>query len=390
MIKFTAITLALALITFPFAVMAQTAKIQSISGTGKVRLQREKRTDWIPVRPATDLYQGDQILPDRGVKVYVRCPDWSKPVLVRTGVPSGMGSICPTWVSRDSRGSQTVGILGGINPDIPYLITPRHSLLLSRTPLIRWHQVSGVAEYTIEVTGATGLMWKTKTKETQLVYAGKPLAAGVPYSIIIRTNTGKSSQEDNYNSEQKATNLEFRILRKSEAEVVKSATAQIASSSLNNEADALTLANFYSNYVLPQSVIQAYQLPDNTFETYSLTGDAIAILESLVQKGKQSVLIYRTLGDLYWQTGLVRLAETNYLKAIDLVQGLEDMEDWTLAQSSLGQVYAAIDDYKKALEHFNQARVGYIFLGDNGRAEVLQRQMKRINKTSANSQEVKN
>ena len=65
MIKFTAITLALALITFPFAVKAQTAqtaKIYSISGTGKVRIQREKRTDWIPVRPATDLYQGDQIL----------------------------------------------------------------------------------------------------------------------------------------------------------------------------------------------------------------------------------------------------------------------------------------------------------------------------------------
>ena len=112
MIKFTAISMALAMFTFPVSVMAQTAKIQSISGTGKVRLQREKRTDWIPVRPATDLYQGDQILPDRGVKVYVRCPDWSKPVLVRTGVPSGMGSICPTWVSRDSRGSQTVGILG--------------------------------------------------------------------------------------------------------------------------------------------------------------------------------------------------------------------------------------------------------------------------------------
>jgi hypothetical protein len=378
MIKFTAITLALALITFPFAVKAQTAKIYSISGTGKVRIQREKRTDWIPVRPATDLYQGDQILPDRGVKVYVRCPDWSKPVLVKAGVPSGMGSVCLSWVSRDYRGSQTVGILGGINPDIPYLITPRHSLLLSRTPLIRWHQVSGVTEYTIEVTGATGLMWRTKTKETQLVYAGKPLAAGVPYSIIIRTNTGKSSQEDNYNSEQKATNLEFRILGKSEADAVKLQAAKIVLGSVNNEVDALTLASFYNNYTLPQ------------FETYSLTGDAIAILESLVQKGKQSVLIYRTLGDLYWQTGLVRLAETNYLKAIDLVQGLEDMEDWTLSQYNLGQVYAAIDDYKKALEHFNQARVGYIFLGDNGRAEVLQRQMKRINKTSANSQEVKN
>ncbi|OBQ41761.1 MAG: hypothetical protein AN485_01255 [Anabaena sp. MDT14b] len=378
MIKFTAITLALALITFPFAVKAQTAKIYSISGTGKVRIQREKRTDWIPVRPATDLYQGDQILPDRGVKVYVRCPDWSKPVLVKAGVPSGMGSVCLTWVNRDYRGSQAEGTIGGIDATIPYLITPRHSLLLSHTPLIRWYQVAGVTEYTIEVTGATGLMWRTKTKETQLVYAGKPLAAGVPYSIIIRTNTGKSSQEDNYNSEQKATNLEFRILGKSEADAVKLQAAKIVLGSVNNEVDALTLASFYNNYTLPQ------------FETYSLISDAIAILESLVQKGKQSVLIYRTLGDLYWQTGLVRLAETNYLKAIDLVQGLEDMEDWTLSQYNLGQVYAAIDDYKKALEHFNQARVGYIFLGDNGRAEVLQRQMKRINKTSANSQEVKN
>jgi hypothetical protein len=289
-----------------------------------------------------------------------------------------MGSVCISWVNRDYKGSQAEGTIGGIDATIPYLITPRHSLLLSHTPLIRWHQVSGVTEYTIEVTGATGLMWRTKTKETQLVYAGKPLAAGVPYSIIIRTNTGKSSQEDNYNSEQKATNLEFRILGKSEADAVKLQAAKIVLGSVNNEVDALTLASFYNNYTLPQ------------FETYSLISDAIAILESLVQKGKQSVLIYRTLGDLYWQTGLVRLAETNYLKAIDLVQGLEDMEDWTLSQYNLGQVYAAIDDYKKALEHFNQARVGYIFLGDNGRAEVLQRQMKRINKTSANSQEVKN
>jgi len=377
MIKFTVFIVVLVTF-FPVSVMAQTAKIYSISGTGKVRIQREKRTDWIPVRQAVDLDKGDQILPDRGVKVYVRCPDWSKPVLVKAGVPSGMGSVCLSWVSRDYRGSQAAGTLGGINSDIPYLITPRHSLLLSHTPLIRWHQVSGVTEYTIEVTGATGLMWKTKTKETQLVYAGKPLAPGVPYSIIIRTNTGKSSQDDNFNSEQKATNLEFRILGKSEADAVKLQAAKIVLGSVNNEVDALTLASFYNNYTLPQ------------FETYSLTSDAIAILESLAQQGKQSALIYRTLGDLYWQTGLVRLAETNYLKAVDSVQGLEDMEDWTLSQYSLGQVYAAIDDYKKALEHFNQARVGYIFLGDNGRAEFLQRQIKKISKTLANSQEVKN
>ncbi|MEH2241596.1 hypothetical protein [Nostoc sp.] len=39
-------------------------------------------------------------------------------------------------------------------------------------------------------------MWRTKTKANQVIYAGKPLEAGLPYSLIVRTNTGKSSQED--------------------------------------------------------------------------------------------------------------------------------------------------------------------------------------------------
>jgi len=392
MIKFTTLTLALAITIFPWSAIAQTAKtysakIYSISGKGKVRVQREISTNWIPVNQATDLYQGDQILPDTGVQVYVRCPDLSKPVLVRAGVPSGLGSVCLSWANRDSRGSQAEGTIGGIDPTIPYLITPRHSLVLSHTPLIRWNQVSGVTEYIVEVTGPKGSMWKTQTKQTQIVYAGKPLDAGVPYSIVIHTNTGKSSQQDYYNSQPKATKLEFRILRQSEVATVKLQPGKIAP---NNEADALTLVDIYSNYVVPESTIQAYKLPANTFETYSLSGDAIAILESLLQQGKQSTLIYRTLGDLYWQTGLVQLAQTNYLQAIDLAQGLEDMEDWTKAQYSLAQVYAATDNPKQALEHFSQARIGYIFLGNKGRADVIQRQIRRISKTLTSLQGIKN
>ncbi|WP_375492910.1 hypothetical protein [uncultured Nostoc sp.] len=79
-----------------------------------------------------------------------------------------------------------------------------------------------------------------------------------------------------------------------------------------------------------------------------------------------------------------------YLKAIDSVQGLEDIEDWTLAQYSLGQIYAAINYPKQALEHYSQARVGYIFLGDSGRADVLQRRIERLKKTAVNSANVKN
>ncbi|MEH2033524.1 MAG: tetratricopeptide repeat protein [Nostoc sp.] len=389
--KFTVLALALAIITLPLSAIAQTARIQSIAGKGKVRVQREKRTDWLPVRPATELYQGDQIFPDIGVRVDLQCPGVSNPVVVRAGVVSGMGSLCINWANAESRGSQAAETLGGVDASIPYLITPRHALLLSATPLLRWNPVSGVTEYSVEVTGIKGLMWKTKTKANQVIYAGKPLEGGLPYSLIVRTNTGKSSQEDIApNSEQKASNLEFVILRQSEASLVKAQVAKISPIPWSNEASALSLASFYGNYVLPESVISAYKLPANTYKTYSLTGEAIALLESLIQQGKQYPLIYRNLGDLYWQIGLVHLAQANYLKAIDSVQGLEDIEDWTLAQYSLGQIYAAINYPKQALEHYSQARVGYIFLGDSGRADVLQRRIERLKKTAVNSANVKN
>lgn len=389
--KLTVFALTLAIITLPLSVIAQTARIQSIAGKGKVRVQREKRTDWLPVRSATELYQGDQIFPDIRVRVYLKCPGVNNPVLVRAGVVSGMGSLCINWANAESRGSQAAETLGGVDASIPYLITPRHALSLSSTPLLGWNPVSGVTEYSVEVTRPKGLMWKTKTKANQVIYAGKPLEAGIPYSVIVRTNTGKSSQEDIApNREQKASNLEFVILRQSEAALVKAQAAKISPTPLSNEASALSLASFYGNYVLPESVISAYKLSANTFETYSLTGEAIALLESLIKQGKQYPLIYRTLGDLYWQTGLVHLAQANYLKAIDSVEGLEDMEDWTLAQYSLGQIYVAINYPKQALEHYSQARVGYIFLGDSRRADVLQRRIERLKKTAVNSANVKN
>lgn len=382
-LKFTVLTAA-TLLALSLPAIAQTARIHSIDGKGKVKVQREQRTDWIPVRPGTELYQGDQICPDKGLRVYVRCPDLGKPVTIPADdEPRGMGAICISWPNLDARGSQAEETLGGIDSSIPYLITPRHTLLLSSTPRLRWNQVSGATEYTVEVTSASGLVWRTKTKEPQIVYAGKPLEAGVPYSVIVQTNTGKSSQDDSApNRQRKASNLEFRILRKSEAAPVQAEVAKI--SALSNAADALTVANLYGNYLLPESVISAYKLPTDTFETYSLTGEAIALLESLLQQGKQSPIIHRTLGDLYWQTGLIRLAEAHYLQAINLVQGLEDLEDWTLAQNSLGQVYSAIDDSKQALQRYSQARVGFIFLGDSRRAEVLQRRIEKLRKVTAN------
>ena len=137
--------------------------------------------------------------------------------------------------------------------------------------MLRWNAVAGAKGYTVTVMGPKGVVWEVQTKESQVVYGGKPLKPGAAYSWTVKTDGGKSSLEDRGTDGTVATALDFRVLRSDEA-------------------------------------IAAYGLSQETVETYSLSGEAIAVLEAQVKAGKGSPILYRKLGDLYWQTGLIRLA----------------------------------------------------------------------------------
>jgi tetratricopeptide (TPR) repeat protein len=231
---------------------------------------------------------------------------------------------------------------------------------------------------------AVPLAWQTQTQVTQLVYVGKPLQPGTPYSITIRTNTGKSSQSDRRPQQtQPATTLDFRILQPAAAALVQAEAAKISVQPPTYVADALSLAHFYGNYTLPEAVAPAYQLPPQTFATYSLTSEAIAVLETLPPPDQQSAQVQLVLADLYWQIGVARQAETHYLQAIAAVQGLADLEDWTHAHSGLGQLYTAIGDVEKALQSYKQAQAGYIFLGDTRLDDVLKRRIEKLEKMTS-------
>ncbi|MFM5941941.1 MAG: tetratricopeptide repeat protein, partial [Dolichospermum sp.] len=147
---------------------------------------------------------------------------------------------------------------------------------------------------------------------------------------------------------------------------------------LNEQVTALMLANLYSRYTLPQDAIQAYDLTTDTFKSYNLSADAIATLENLVKTGQQSTIVYRSLGDIYWQTGLAQKAADNYLMAIKLAKDSEDLEAQTLALFALGEVYAATDDNKQAINWYSQAMNGYTLLGDTRRANFLKRQIESL------------
>lgn len=350
--------------------LARSARIDS--STGRVLLKRENWSDFYPVAAGTKLNQGDLIKPDIGVKVIVVCPDLSKRRAI-AGVPSGMKIICPIWEALIAKAPPAQGTLGGTDQQIPYMITPRHTLLLSNTPTFRWNAVPNATQYAIKLLDPTGVIWQQKVKKATVIYPGNPpLKPGISYSLVVQASTGSSSNSEG------TSNIDFRILRKSEVKTVESEVAKITRLGLSKRVNALMLANFYSSYTLPQKAIKAYGLTARTFKSYNLSAEAIATLSALVQQGERSPIIYRTLGDIYWQTGLANLAAEHYLQAIELVQTPKDLEQWTLAQFSLGEVYAATDKYNQARHWYSQARFGYILLGDTQRADLLEQQIESL------------
>jgi hypothetical protein len=342
------------------------------SSTGKVFLKRPDWSNFRPVSVGTELNQGDQIKPDKGVRVRVVCPNLSKP-FVPVGVQSGLKTICPVWQAIISKAPPPAGTLGGNNPLIPYLIAPRHTLLLSSTPTFRWNAVPKATQYTVILQNPKGVMWQKQVKNNSLVYPGLPaLQPGTNYSLVIKANTGKTSQDEG------TSNLDFRLLRKSEVAAIQAEVTKITKLGLNKQVTALMLANLYSRYTLPQDAIAAYGLSADTFKSYNLSADAIATLENVVKTGKQSTIVYRSLGDIYWQTGLAQKAVDNYLMAIKLAKSSEDLEAQTLGLFALGEVYAATDDIKQAIKSYSQAKNGYILLGDSRRANFLKQQIESL------------
>jgi len=213
-------------------------------------------------------------------------------------------------------------------------------------------------------------VWQTQVKESQVTYSGtSALQPGIPYSITIQTNTGKASQSE--------AGAEFILLRDAEAKVVQAAVNQIAQSDFNADIKALKLVDYYSTYEVPEPL--AYGLSEKTAKSYRLNADAIATLETLIAQDKQSPLIYRTLGDLYLQTGAIAPAENAYLRAIENIQSLEDLEEWSLSLYGLGELYEVTQNLQQALIFYSQAKAGFILLNDQ-RAEGLNRDIARLRK----------
>jgi hypothetical protein len=355
--------LALSLTIGTTAAIAATPYVDSVKG--RVELKRKNASDEgfrVITRGPVSLSSGDQLKISPGAIAKVVCPGQNAIVEKRgTGERLSTQKICPTWRAVIDKGAPPIGEMGGKDAQIPYLISPRRSLILTSTPTLRWNPVAGATQYTVQIKNAQGIVWQTQVKTSQVTYPGTPaLTPSILYTVIIKTNTGKSSESE--------FGSQFLLLRSAELKTVQAETNLITQIDASPEIKALRLADYYASYQLPEPTV--YGLTEKTVKDYSLSANAIDTLETLLKISKPTPLIYRKLGTLYTNIGVTLPAEQAYLKAIDSIQSPEDLEEWTLTAVALGELYELAQERKQAIGWYQQARAGFIFLSDK-RAETL-------------------
>ncbi|MEQ9233129.1 tetratricopeptide repeat protein [Coleofasciculus sp. E2-BRE-01] len=326
-----------------------------IESSDEVLLKRKNWSDYQPTEIGTELYPGDLLQPAATAKVLVQCANGSTIWRVPAGMISGAANGCPPAVKAiPGRQSKIISPRGGTNSLIPYIISPRRTFLLNALPILRWNAVPGATHYRVSVIDESedDVLWETQVNASEVVYPGEPLLAmGVDYSFIVEADTGTSSLQE------EMPDLGFRRLDKAQAKSVLSVLEQPAHRELTQEAQALAKAYLYIGY--------------------ELRTEAIETLEAWVKQDSQTAAVYRTLGELYQEVGLHRLAETHYLRAFKLASF--DIEGQAVIAARLGEVYQALGNSEAARRWFIQARDGYVVLGDSQWVSELEKRQVQLN-----------
>jgi hypothetical protein len=357
---------------------AQSSRIESFSG--KVELKREGQSRRILTKQnyGTRFNLGDLLIFDKNASVKIICSGKGQSIerqsftSPKSGFGKGLRQLCPKFVAILAKNPPPAGLLGGMIKTVPYVISPRHTLLLNDRPIFQWNAVPSTTPYMVRLSRAKRIVWEQKVQDLKIAYGGiTPLEQGVRYSLEVTAHPGQSSVLDG------TTGVDFLLLQSAEVATIRAEVEQIQQAGLGEFVTALKLAEFYGGYTLPAASLERYGGSGDDFKSYHLTAEAIDTLQSLIANKQESAEIYRMLGDMYWQSGLALLAKDAYLRSIDLASSssVDDREERLTAQERLGDIHAAIQDPVQAVVWYSQARVNYLFLGDDQRASGLQQKI---------------
>jgi hypothetical protein len=302
----------------PATIDVQAIVIQSAEGA---QVRRAGWTGFTHLSLGAELQAGDLVNPV-GKPVRVICGDYSQQVINVIGpLP------CPKQrrITRQRDMALAAWQRGTmVDATIPYLISPRATLVLDGRPRIIWHSVIGADSYRVTVRG-DGLEWSSLVKgatSDSLVYPDKApaLAPNVAYTVEIAAlangaEISSSAQED-------APGISFKVIPASILAVLDDVPSKL---STITESDVVKLI-----------LSQVYA--DN--QLYAAALDQLNPSQKIVRDTRFSTspIPQLVLGDIYLQTGVKPEAQKAYRLALDLALKADDLESQTLALIGLARL----------------------------------------------------
>lgn len=339
-----------------------------IEADGKVFLKRHNWSEYYPVFVGTELYAKDRIKLTSQANLraicYANWKTWNVPKNTISQTIDGCLQAKSQCIETPD-GCVPFDATRGINQvaitdKIPYLISPRHTLLLPDKPLIlAWNPVPDATRYSVIIKSPSEYIWETEVSENQVLYSGKiPLKTGVRYTVIIHSDTEVSSiDEESPFSKQDDLGIGFAVMSQSQQQEIIAKSEELTQK-LDGEGRVLTLAEFY--------------------QQKRLNVEAIAILKSFIESGNSTSAIYQMLGEIYQQIQLPQLAKDYYLQSAKLI-GVDDVGGKAEVEAALGEVYATLGSKEDAIYWLNLAYNRYEKLGESERGKELKSLVEKLN-----------
>jgi len=320
-------------------------KIKSIT-KGTVQRKRFGESVFQTVSAGTVLHDGDRLKTSPDAVVTLKCGNTTEPTVPK-GTETPVRRLCIKPVT-----------MGGTNPQIPFIISPLDTQILTDKPTLRWNRATGANSFTVTLHNGE-LEWTLEVKREQvcqgnvceLIYPeNKPgLQPGVSYTLVVKADTNRQSTED--------ISPGFTTLSKEEAEEVRAIAKQIEAENLPAIEKRIKVAEYYADH--------------------NLIAEAIEILEGIA-KTEKSIAVYLRIGVLYSSIGLIRKAEVAYNEAIELPKVAENTQELAAVKVGLGEVKFELNDKKEAVRLLEEAKADYEKLGDAQRVEELQERIDEI------------
>lgn len=204
----------------------------------------------------------------------------------------------------------------GIEPSIPYIISPRSTFLDTCQPKLKWNKVECATSYTVKIVTDSEVIWEKKVEEAEYHSTEDlPLKAGIVYRLIVESNNGCSSERDTEPSK-----LKFQLLDEDKIESLLDDEKKIADLCLTDDEEALELAHLYFG------------------KKYGLVAKATELLEEKITAGSQNSEIYVTHGSVCLAVGLCSFAEARYKTALEQIKPEQELEEQIIAKAGLAEI----------------------------------------------------